>query len=372
MKSFQVCLLLCVSTCAVILAEETNISLTVDRVTYKEVRWGSITPTEVSIFHSTGVATIPLAKLSPELQQKLGYDAQKAAQWLSAQQTKRKTELEAKRAAVENWIFTVKEVVPNGVIAYGYSSDELVTGSPGLPANNGKTPFIYAPDFRDIYLVGFPPPWQTKGYRTVVWALRDGVASVNGQALDKWTYVAPGTVPRNELWTVPVQLLICQGGITHCEIVDVSLPEGKEGGKAAYLARRLQAYISMLSGCTPPIRDVDNMSPSNILGSIVINPAVHSRSGSFCYTVEFENQYPGVPGPALVIRAESQECAEKGINDFVRANFGVPLSAVDDPKFNWAARRRDRIVLNHSGFSPMRFPQNQQSGSTQSLGQASH
>lgn len=55
-------------------------TLTVDGVRYEQVRWGSATPRAVTIFHKSGVASIPLEKLPPELQQHFGYDPKKEAE----------------------------------------------------------------------------------------------------------------------------------------------------------------------------------------------------------------------------------------------------------------------------------------------------
>jgi hypothetical protein len=62
-------------------ADDSNLTLTVDGVSYEDVRWGNATPSAVTIFHRTGIARIPLEKLSPELQQKFGYDPEKAADY---------------------------------------------------------------------------------------------------------------------------------------------------------------------------------------------------------------------------------------------------------------------------------------------------
>lgn len=59
--------------------------ITVDGVTYEKVRWQKPTPASVEIFHKSGVATIPLEKLPKELQERFGYDAQKAAAYRKAQ-----------------------------------------------------------------------------------------------------------------------------------------------------------------------------------------------------------------------------------------------------------------------------------------------
>jgi hypothetical protein len=60
-------------------------NLTIDGVQYENVRWGRVTPATVTIFHKTGVASIPLGKLPPDLQKKFGYDPQKAAEWIKAE-----------------------------------------------------------------------------------------------------------------------------------------------------------------------------------------------------------------------------------------------------------------------------------------------
>ena len=66
--------------------DETNLTLTIDGVTSRNVRFGRTTPAEVSIFHATGVATVPLEKLPRELQKRFGYDPQEAAEYRAAQQ----------------------------------------------------------------------------------------------------------------------------------------------------------------------------------------------------------------------------------------------------------------------------------------------
>jgi hypothetical protein len=80
MRTLCVSLLLCIVTATVALAQETNISITIDGVTYENYHWGTITPTTVSIIHRTGAATIPLEKLPPDLQKRFGYDPKKVAE----------------------------------------------------------------------------------------------------------------------------------------------------------------------------------------------------------------------------------------------------------------------------------------------------
>ena len=60
-------------------------TLTVDGVIYSNVTWGAVTPATVTVFHETGVGTIPLEKLPPELQKRFGYDPDKANQYRIAE-----------------------------------------------------------------------------------------------------------------------------------------------------------------------------------------------------------------------------------------------------------------------------------------------
>jgi len=80
MRTFRLSFLLCVVAAAVALAEDTNTTITIDGVTYENFRWGTVTPTTVSIFHKTGVATIPLADLPPDLQNRFGYNPKKVTE----------------------------------------------------------------------------------------------------------------------------------------------------------------------------------------------------------------------------------------------------------------------------------------------------
>jgi hypothetical protein len=95
----KILLSICLFAAAMAFAVETNLTLTVDGVTYTGVRFGRVTPGSVVVFHSTGVATIPLDKLSAELQKQFDYDPQKAAVWRVLQQkaaeAKRKADAEA-------------------------------------------------------------------------------------------------------------------------------------------------------------------------------------------------------------------------------------------------------------------------------------
>ena len=88
MNALHISVLLIAFPIAASFAEETNLTLKVDGVTYSNVTWGTVTPATVGIFYSTGVsrgiALVPLEKLSPELQKRFGYDPKKAAEYRTA------------------------------------------------------------------------------------------------------------------------------------------------------------------------------------------------------------------------------------------------------------------------------------------------
>jgi len=62
-------------------SETSSNTVTINGTTYKDVRWGRLTPSTVTLYHSTGIATMPLAELPPDLQKQFGYDPEKAAAW---------------------------------------------------------------------------------------------------------------------------------------------------------------------------------------------------------------------------------------------------------------------------------------------------
>jgi hypothetical protein len=63
-------------------------TITINGTTYSNVTWHSVTPTTVTIFHQTGVATIPLAQLPPEVQKQFGYDSVKVKEFEDSQKAK--------------------------------------------------------------------------------------------------------------------------------------------------------------------------------------------------------------------------------------------------------------------------------------------
>jgi hypothetical protein len=101
-------------------AGETNVTqattVIVDGVTYEDVRWGSVTPTTVTLLHKTGIATVPLAKLPPDLQKRFGFNAQPTERPSEKQQPKPVAKLpsvgEVKSMNLEQRILLAKNPPP--------------------------------------------------------------------------------------------------------------------------------------------------------------------------------------------------------------------------------------------------------------------
>ena len=99
MKIFRVAFLLFATVVLTANADETNLTLTIDGVTYSNIVWRTATPATVSIFHKSGVASIPLEKLPPDLQKRFGYDPQKAAAYRAAELAAQAARQDAARRA---------------------------------------------------------------------------------------------------------------------------------------------------------------------------------------------------------------------------------------------------------------------------------
>jgi hypothetical protein len=151
----------------------TNVTVTVDGVRYENARLQVVNPATVKIWHSTGIAVVPMAKLPPELQKQFGYDPQLAAQWQAAQQ---KAAVEAadarqKAAASVEWKLTVESVLPDGLVAHGCQTS------------------MYCPQPVRVFLVNHPRMAELgEGEQIIVTAYRQGATQVGGRSLEKWAY----------------------------------------------------------------------------------------------------------------------------------------------------------------------------------------
>ena len=90
-------LILCCLALQWAVADDTNLTLTVDWVIYSNVTFGTVTATSVAIRHSSGIARLPLSQLPPAIQTQLGCDPQKAAAAVAAEAEATRTAESAER-----------------------------------------------------------------------------------------------------------------------------------------------------------------------------------------------------------------------------------------------------------------------------------
>jgi len=190
--------------------------ITIDGITYEEFRWGRVTPATVTIFHKTGVASIPLGRLPPELQRKFGYDPAKARQyrqweakaiadWEQATreriQRKQQQQGEADRvsrlkATAVDFHCKIVALDPQGVIVRTRIDDVPTQPPPGVSAS--ESPITRAVQSEIVYamLVGHPRQASLAVGTTISCrAYRDGMQETEGEPMPKWVYVGEALHP---------------------------------------------------------------------------------------------------------------------------------------------------------------------------------
>jgi len=189
-------------------------TFTIDGITYDQIRWGRVTPGTVTLFHKSGVATIPLAELPPDLQKQFNYNPQRAAEWQAAQHAAQadaavhdgevmKRIAEANRqaaitaqhaAAATEWQLTVEKILPEGVLAKGYKTSDYQALNPKPSAHEHRPPIVH------VCLVEHPKIGTLgEGEKFTATAYQDGVFTVTTHTtthtLQRWVYFDP-TAPQ--------------------------------------------------------------------------------------------------------------------------------------------------------------------------------
>jgi len=209
--------ILCWVVVPLALANDTNLTLTIGGVTYSNVTFGTVTPSSVSIFHSTGVASIPLKDLPPELQRKFGYDPQKGAQYQAAEEEARQQAPQEQAREAEKQE-AAQRAEQDQAREKGAATAKAQARSNGL---HGYIAFSVTPPARPEYGVGM-------GFYSAVWSMIDqpltgfqvGLASswiLPDNSDDKYTPLAPAgskartTMPeRGPTWSSVFQTI--EGG----------------------------------------------------------------------------------------------------------------------------------------------------------------
>jgi hypothetical protein len=112
-------------------------TITIDGTTYEEVRWGRLTPSAVTIFHKSGVASIPLWKLPPDLQKQFGYDSRKAADWQKVEQQTSLREQQYAKYRVDERLFLDGRLVDASQVQEMHGT--IVSTPASVKADDGRT-----------------------------------------------------------------------------------------------------------------------------------------------------------------------------------------------------------------------------------------
>ena len=89
-------------------ANETNLTLTLDGVTYSNVTFGTVTTSSVYIHHRSGITRLPLAKLPMELQERFGYEPTHEATKKEPKKDEAVTSIYAPRTTNDTWLAAIK------------------------------------------------------------------------------------------------------------------------------------------------------------------------------------------------------------------------------------------------------------------------
>ena len=174
-------------------AGETNLTLTIGKDVYSNVVFGTVSPSSVSSRHSSGSASISLAKLPPELQQRFGYDPKRAAEYQQAVQVQRQN-VAAQEAASKQAKQVAQAEAEKRV--EGCKEAQCIGGTILQVLKDGV--LIYQGGTRAL-LRGFPFPNAAEGNEVKhCWAYRDGTYTyqdVNGtsRTVEQWVYCEPVT-----------------------------------------------------------------------------------------------------------------------------------------------------------------------------------
>jgi hypothetical protein len=201
-------ILFALSTAAFADLTSTN-KLVVGKDVYENYSIIRYTPTQATIRHSTGIATVAITNLPPDIQKQLGYDPQKAQAFQRAEDEAARQRAEIARQKVEEArrkeaeVEAINQAKKTGLFFYGIDrqgtvqqvlpSGYIVSVSGWYNANEGMNRFL-PPDMEpyqgnDIFLIDYPNPLAEGEKVMQGWAAENGVVTVNGRTLRRYKWM---------------------------------------------------------------------------------------------------------------------------------------------------------------------------------------
>jgi len=167
----------------------------------------------------------------------------------------------------------------------------------------------------------------------------------------------------------PNQVLIAHDQTADCEILLSTNFADKGNESMLNSVRRFQTYLQRLTGARPPVVGLDPVMTNSSVGAIIwIEAEAWKAVRPYCYRIGLVQpsatssyRVPVVHfglGDMDTARESTGHvtCVEKALDAFVQQYFGIPLAAIDDPKFDWPAHHRNRLAINYADFQPSQSP----------------
>jgi hypothetical protein len=167
---------------------------------------------------------------------------------------------------------------------------------------------------------------------------------------------------------------VCKIEVRGLETASVS-PEERTILKAD--GHRLQTYFYLMSGCRIPIDKVDAMPTDQSMPYTIVLMIGATASGPSRARINLYRFAPPYTTPVLQIADEEpmffEDAGERGkrqthprisgrnaLDAFGQQYFGVPMSAIDDPNFDWSAHHHSTLAIPYTDFQPIQFPPSKQ------------
>jgi hypothetical protein len=143
-------------------------------------------------------------------------------------------------------------------------------------------------------------------------------------------------------------------------------------------ARRLQKYFYLLGGCKIPIEHADAVLSGKQKAYMIFMTMSMSGASEWHASIRLHRETNTYSTPVLYMEDEEivrfvshrdgkrteterpRALLNQALNAFGQKYFGVPVSAIDDPKFDWAAHHTNTLAISYADFQPIQFPPEKQ------------
>jgi hypothetical protein len=167
------------------------------------------------------------------------------------------------------------------------------------------------------------------------------------------------------------KFVICQDGAVFCKISMLGVGPGEGPTEIQELiiqdGRRLQQYLNLLSDCHIPIEKVQTMPKDQRIPFTIVmdtrpiatfdpHALVYVRGRTLFLTDREPRYIRMADNDSQRARIERPRGAWKRVLDeFGQKCFGVPVSAIDDPNYQWP-EKKSTLVIDVDKFEAIVYP----------------